>query len=162
MTTTETRADIERVMREQMNAWSRVSPERAADINFTSDFVLRLGRRFPTARRWRTLGEPKACFENSTRLMLKHGLQYVEGFAFDHKASFLFHHAWVFDPAEPGTAIETTLPDPANYSYLGVPLTPAQVRDAILQSKVYGVFDGHRYARPFMQRLLRERAGLAL
>jgi hypothetical protein len=153
------RADIERVMRDQMDAYRRLSgPELAAQINRDKEFVLTLGRRFPASRRWRRRGVPKMCFRNSTHVSLHHGLIYVEGFAYDHTVDFLFHHAWVFEEGAPDVAIETTLRDPNNYSFFGVPFTREQLVESMVGTKVYGII-GHQ-GRSLMQRMLREKAGM--
>jgi hypothetical protein len=150
--------DIEQAMRQQMDGFRRLSPEHASQINRDKEFVLMLGRRFPESRRWRRRGVPKMCFRNSTHIALHHELVYVEGFAYDHTIDFMFHHAWVCDPDAPSVAVETTLKDPHNYSYYGVPFTREQLIESMCGAKVYGIIGYHGV--PLMQRMLREKAGL--
>jgi hypothetical protein len=153
------RADIEQVMRDQMDAYRRLSgPELARSINRDKEFVLALGRRFSASRRWRRRGLPKMCFRNATHVALHHKLTYVEGFAYDHTVDFLFHHAWVCEEQHPDMAVETTLKDPHNYSFFGVPFTREVLVESMVGTKVYGII-GYQGLH-IMQRMLREKAGL--
>ena len=94
----------------------------------TRDFVLRLGRDFPShplpkgVRR----GLPRQCFHNAASLALRRPKEflYAEGYAFTK--GLCTEHAWCVDRA--GNAVDTTWRDEAPKHYFGVPFLHSYVR----------------------------------
>ena len=94
----------------------------------TRDFVLRLGRDFPShplpkgVRR----GLPRQCFHNAASLALRRPKEflYAEGYAFTK--GLCTEHAWCID--REGNAVDITWRDDAAKHYFGVPFLHSYVR----------------------------------
>jgi hypothetical protein len=105
-------------------------------------FVLDHGREYGAQRRpkgFRRMAA-KACFGNAYLKATEHGLIYVEGFAAGtHRDGprVAFHHAWCLDPSL--RVIDTTLVDPEEYVYFGVPIRISVVRKRMLKMQARSV-----------------------
>jgi hypothetical protein len=85
--------------------------------------------------------KPRRCFENAATLALADNtLTYVEGYGCTEHVGLAMHHAWVVDPR--GTVLDPTWRD--GVGYCGLPFKQEALKGIVLNSKVWGVFDGLR------------------
>lgn len=84
-------------------------------------------------------GQKKSCFKNAARLSQSDlSLTYVEGYVHTD-LPILIHHAWCV--TGDGTVIDTTLDDPEDAHYFGVPFTFGQLAYEMNRTGVYGLLD---------------------
>lgn len=113
-----------------------------------SSFVLRHGRTFkgaPLPKKFRK-GKIKHCFENATRLAIKHPqLTYCEGYA---SSIIPVMHAWCV--LEDGTVVDNTWMDSEECGYFGIPFKTEFLRRHLLMSGYYGLLDCHHLDFPII------------
>lgn len=103
-------------------------------------FLQKLGRPLVPMRRpgHLALGEPKQCYKNAALLVLEsEDLTYVEGYACP-PGLIPVHHAWCLDAK--GWVIDTTLTEPENTQYFGIPMSPGFLRRELERSDYWGLF----------------------
>lgn len=86
----------------------------------------------------------KQCFRNAWQLSLSHGLPYCEGYGWDIELGALpFLHAWNICPAS-GRVIDATWAIGSRAVYLGIELSPKQLKKIIDLTECFGVLQNGR------------------
>ncbi len=97
-------------------------------------FVRRHGRVYsprPLPKAYRR-GAVKHCYENSFRMMVRHDLTYVEGYAYNPATRFCTLHAWCVDKS--GRVLDRTW-RADNAFYFGVPFKASYAKQIIADRK---------------------------
>ena len=127
---------LREMLESQMQAWEQIGHPCLIEA-----FVLKYGTEFRGEKRPKGIRKRKMkeCFANSSRMLTDHhGLTYYEGYALSDKFAFPFLHAW---NVKDGKVIDTTLPDPENYQYIGIAFTEAELWHEQIKHGVYSMFD---------------------
>jgi hypothetical protein len=98
-----------------------------------AEFILAQGRMFergkPRSRRGGWFRARRQCFRNACCNVSVDPAQFVycEGYYWKSFSDFAVPHGWFLDRAQPCLAIDTTLPNDADYRYCGVPIQRSYV-----------------------------------
>ena len=110
---------------------SIVPPAKKWPYRGSHDFVSQHGQLYQAQalpKRFRP-GTPQWCFGNSQLLAIKHGLIYVEGFAWTKKLTGLpLEHAWCVEPGSKKVIDVTWHNKCADAAYFGVPFATAYIK----------------------------------
>lgn len=104
-------------------------------------FVLKQGEPFtvPDTPPDIELGTPKECYSNAGKeVLFGHGNDYVEGYVYDSHL-IPIQHAWYVEKGT-NSVIDPTLGWRPSAAYYGVRINEDQLRDIILETKVWGAF----------------------
>ena len=97
------------------------SPEECQALLIKSlPIILKLGQEFEVKKSKCKKMKLGRCYGNAASKMSK-GFQYVEGVIIDKKTGLEIQHAWNVD--ENNNHIDFTIPDPENYTYIGIVLS---------------------------------------
>jgi hypothetical protein len=119
---------------ERVANWERLGHPAMLDR-----FILRNGKPYTPAKRVGRKGEPKNCFGNATKYVLRNkGPIYVEGFVVSNTVPWPIHHAWV--SLNETDAMDLTL-ESENYQYFGVPFDTDTLRKELVRNGHYGLLD---------------------
>ncbi|MBD6620543.1 hypothetical protein FNW02_33410 [Komarekiella sp. 'clone 1'] len=131
------------ILKEQADLIDKLNTRSDFRYKSTQRLVLEYGQPFITKVKSPFKGQPKSCFENCLKGLLRYpNLNYCEGFAISDNVDIAVSHAWLVN--NNGELIDPTWGVGKRFkgsTYFGVVFNDDFVREIAQKTKCYGILD---------------------